>query len=88
MRASAYGIKTVDRLKSKLIAGKIIPAIVTTTAACVGFVNLELYKLVAGKSKLEDYRNSFMNLAINIFSQSEPIKPATKKYLGARALIV
>eukprot|EP01128_Nolandella_sp_AFSM9_P005358 TRINITY_DN256_c0_g2_i1.p1 TRINITY_DN256_c0_g2~~TRINITY_DN256_c0_g2_i1.p1 ORF type:complete len:1063 (-),score=334.92 TRINITY_DN256_c0_g2_i1:80-3268(-) len=83
LRASAYGIPQVNRLKTKLIAGKIIPAIVTTTAACVGFVNLELYKLVSMESKkLEDFRNSFMNLAIPIFSQSEPIAPKKQKYLN------
>jgi ubiquitin-activating enzyme E1 len=81
LRAAAYGIKTVDRLKSKLIAGKIIPAIVTTTALVVGFVNLELYKIHTGTKKLEDYRNTFANLAIPIFQQGEPIKPKEKKYL-------
>ena len=43
---------------------------------------MELYKLYAGGKKLEDYRNTFLNLAVPIFSQGEPIKPATKKYLG------
>jgi len=81
LRAAAYQIKTVDRLKSKLIAGKIIPAIVTTTALVVGFVNLELYKIHTETKKLEDYRNTFANLAIPIFSQGEPIKPKEKKYL-------
>jgi ubiquitin-activating enzyme E1 len=81
LRAIAYGIKSVDRLKSKLIAGKIIPAIVTTTALVVGFINLELYKVHAGTKKIEDYRNTFANLAIPMFSQGEPVKPKEKKYL-------
>jgi len=51
LRASAYGIKTVTRLDSKLIAGKIVPAIVTTTAVVVGFGNLELYKIYGGNKK-------------------------------------
>jgi len=82
LRAINYGIKTVKRLKSKLIAGKIIPAIVTTTAAVVGFVNLELYKLHCPNKKLEDYRNTFINLSLPLFSQAEPIKPAINKYLN------
>jgi len=80
LRASAYGIKTVNRLESKLIAGKIVPAIVTTTAAVVGFANLELYKLYSGNKKLEDYRNTFINLALPFFGQAEPMKPAVKIY--------
>jgi ubiquitin-activating enzyme E1 len=84
LRAIAYGIKPVDRLKSKLIAGKIIPAIVTTTALVTGLVCLEFYKLfqTAPVKKIDDYRNCFINLALPLFQQSEPIPPPKKKFLG------
>ena len=40
LRASMYSIENVDRLKAKLIAGRIVPAIATTTAAVAGLVRM------------------------------------------------
>ena len=49
LRARNYKLNEVDRFKIKIIAGKIIPAIATTTAMVVGAVGLELLKVVLVK---------------------------------------
>ncbi|KAL5974963.1 E1 ubiquitin-activating protein [Asimina triloba] len=80
MRARNYSIPEVDKLKAKFIAGRIIPAIATSTAMATGLVCLELYKVLAGGHKLEDYRNTFANLALPLFSMAEPVPPKVIKH--------
>ncbi|KAG6678008.1 hypothetical protein I3842_14G058600 [Carya illinoinensis] len=80
MRARNYSIPEVDKLKAKFIAGRIIPAIATSTAMATGLVCLELYKVLDGGHKVEDYRNTFANLALPLFSIAEPLPPKVIKH--------
>jgi ubiquitin-activating enzyme E1 len=83
MRASNYNIKTASKHQTKGIAGKIIPAIATTTSIVAGMVTIELYKLVQKFDDLERYHNNFINLALPYFGFSEPIRTPVIKYKEA-----
>ncbi|CAD8204909.1 unnamed protein product [Paramecium pentaurelia] len=68
-RALNYGIQQVDWMWTKLKAGRIIPAMATTTSCIAGLQTIELIKIL---KKGNNYRNTFMNLAIPFIMQSEP----------------
>ncbi|XP_018593819.1 ubiquitin-like modifier-activating enzyme 6 isoform X2 [Scleropages formosus] len=71
LRARMYSIEAADRLKTKRIAGKIIPAIATATASVAGLVAVELIKVVGGYG-FESFKNCFFNLAIPVVVLTEP----------------
>ena len=72
LRARNYKIEEVDNFKIKLIAGKIIPAIATTTAMVVGAVGIEIIKYLVGK-KADAYKNVTINLALPLWIFNDPI---------------
>lgn len=71
LRATNYGIGRSTRHKTKMIAGKIIAAIATSTACATALVCIELIKLVQKKSRAQ-HRDSSNNFAVNQFQMSEP----------------
>ncbi|CUG89594.1 ubiquitin-activating enzyme E3, putative [Bodo saltans] len=86
LRAINYAITPQDRLKVKMVAGKIIPAIATTTAAVTGLALIEFFKVLQGKD-VSTLRNGMIDVGTNnyvLFDRDPPIKKRTaveKTYL-------
>jgi len=78
LRARNYKINEVDFQRIKFIAGKIIPAIATSTAMIVGAVGIEMIKHFTGVA-FDKKRNSFHNLGLPLFTFSEPMPPQKNK---------
>lgn len=70
-RAASYKLDPMDWLQVKLKAGRIVPAMATTTAAVAGLQTLELVKLACAVKKV-DHRNVFLNLAVPLMQAGEP----------------
>jgi len=78
LRATNYGIECASRMESKRIAGRIVPAIATTTVTVAGLVSLELTKIVMNNIKempIEVFRNTTLNLALPMYAMAEPGPP-------------
>ena len=70
-RSECYGIEKTTWMSVKMKAGRIVPALTTTTAVVAALQTLELIKLVKGLG-IEFHRNAFVNLALPYMSLSEP----------------
>jgi len=57
LRATNYEIELADEFRVRQTAGRIVPAMATTTAMITGNVLIELYKIVQGFDDIESYRN-------------------------------
>merc|ERR1712063_247506 len=79
MRAWNYRLNPASRHKTKMIAGRIIPALATTTAAVTGLVMIEMIKAIQPGKKLEAFKDSSNSLGINGYFFSEPSPPALAK---------
>ncbi|KAF9764851.1 Ubiquitin-activating enzyme E1 1 [Nosema granulosis] len=79
LRASNYKIKNSTRLEIKGIAGRIIPAIATTTAVVSGLATLEMIKMAIGVPN-NKFKNYFLNLALPFFASSDPLEASKQTY--------
>ncbi|XP_070594990.1 ubiquitin-like modifier-activating enzyme 7 isoform X2 [Erythrolamprus reginae] len=86
LRAENYGISPVDKFQAKKIAGRIVPAIATTTAAVAGLTCLELYKLVWQHKDLSSYRHGFLQLSEPFLCCSQPL-PSPQAYKREHDLV-
>ena len=66
LRANNYKIDGCDRSKTKKIAGKIIPTILTTTACIAGVTSLQLYTTFQ-TSEIKYFRDCYFDLNRNFF---------------------
>ncbi|XP_015730043.1 ubiquitin-like modifier-activating enzyme 7 isoform X3 [Coturnix japonica] len=82
LRAENYGIPPADRLTSQRIAGRIVPAIITTTAAVAALACMEVYKLVWRCRDLQCYRNSNLFLSECLLLRTQPLPAPTYWYRG------
>jgi hypothetical protein len=71
LRCRNYKLEIMDWMTVKIKAGRIIPALATTTSSIAALQTLELVK-IAKNTSIEVYRNSFLNLAIPLLQSSEP----------------
>ena len=78
LRARNYGIDECDRNKTKKIAGKIIPTVLTTTASIAAVVSLQFYTVLQ-TNEPQYFRDCFFNLCSNYFFFTKPSDPIQMK---------
>jgi len=78
MRSNNYHIEESKTSSVRMTAGRIIPAIATTTACITGFVQLEVFKYLLG-AKFDNYRGAEIDLGANTFVMSGLSDPRMRR---------
>ena len=71
LRAKNYNIQNLDKIKIKIIAGKIMPALITSTSAIAGLLALQLYVL-SQNCNCRTFRVGVMDLSDNTLALGKP----------------
>ena len=87
LRALCYGIPPADVMETRRVAGRIVPAMITTTAFVSALSCAELVKIVQG-APLNRFRNAFINLALPFFAFTAPVPAAEFEGLRGEAYTI
>lgn len=71
LRAINYKLEPLDWITTKIKAGRIVPALATTTSCVAGLQVLEICKYFKN-IKIELMKNAYLNLAVPSLQMSEP----------------
>ena len=71
LRAMNYNIEILDKIKIKIIAGKIMPALITSTASVAGLLALQLYVL-SQNVNCKTFRTGILDLYDNTLALGIP----------------
>jgi len=71
LRAQNYRIPISDEQQTKMIAGKIVPAIASTTAIVTGFACMQLLTLL-NSDDLSFVKNCYINPSLNLYAVNNP----------------
>jgi len=73
LRAKNYNIEQADSFKINVIAGKMIPAIITSTASIAGLLALQLF-VICQKKDYKTFMTGCINLSNNILALAVPLE--------------
>lgn len=71
LRAKNYNIVQLDKIKIKIIAGKIMPALITSTSSIAGLLALQLYVLCQNRN-CKTFRTGIIDLSDNTLALGIP----------------
>ena len=78
LRARNYKITECNKLKVKFVAGRIIPAVESSTAAVTGFNSSQIFSLLINE-KIEDFIEIQMDLGTSFFTYHNPFPKKLEK---------